>query len=122
MPEATFGVIPGDLLAYLADLFGQFPEAYLLEDIVPALREGRPIRIDETRTTKVSLMMAAEVVGVENRTMRQWLDAGRLPFTGTGDTRMLQLADVLAFKRQLTEARHEAVGDLAALTAAIVGD
>lgn len=92
---------------------------HLLKDVIGALTQGLPVRVDAKRTTQVSTSQAADILGVSRATMVRFLEEGRLKFHQPGKHRRIELAEVLEFKRQTTRERHEAVADLQEITSVL---
>lgn len=91
----------------------------LLQDVIAALAQGYPVRIDAKRTTLVSTSQAADILGVSRATMVRFLKEERLPYTQPGSHRRLELADVLEFKKTITHERHKAAGDVQRVTSVL---
>ncbi len=54
----------------------------------------------------MNLDQAAAASGVTKRTLYNWITCGYLPFTQVGDTRQVQLADLLIIKRRYYRKRR----------------
>jgi len=57
---------------------------------------------------RVTLPRAVQLAGVTRRTLYYWMDAGRLPFTKQGESRMVRVSDLMALAS--TKGTHDGRG------------
>ena len=84
----------------------------LLLAILKNLQAGKAISIvpeDQQLTTQ----RAADILGVSRPFLVGLLESGQIPFHMVGSHRRIYLRDLLDYKRQRDQARHEAINNMA---------
>jgi excisionase family DNA binding protein len=87
--------------------------ARLLADILTLIGEGKAVAVLPV-DTELTSQQAAEVLNVSRPYLVKLLDEGKLPHRKVGARRRVLLCDVLAYKKQVADARAKVLDELAA--------
>lgn len=79
-----------------------------LVQVVDALRAGRAITL-APHAQRLTTQQAADVLGVSRPTLVKLLEAGLIAYEQPGRHRRVRLVDVLAYRDQARQQRHEAL-------------
>lgn len=83
----------------------------LLNDVLKAMSEGKPISILPI-ATEVTTQKAAEILGCSRPHIIKLIEAGEIPFTKVGKHRRILLEDVLKYKEQMKEQQRQHIIDI----------
>ena len=85
----------------------------LLAEILALIGKGKGVAVFPL-DAELTSQQAAEVLNVSRPYLVKLLDEGKLPHRKVGSRRRVLLCDVLAYKKQVTEARRKVLDELAA--------
>lgn len=83
----------------------------LLNDVLKAMSEGKPISILPI-ATEVTTQKAAEILGCSRPHIIKLIEAGEIPFTKVGKHRRILFEDVLKYKEQMKEQQRQHIIDI----------
>lgn len=86
--------------------------ARLLADILALIGAGKAVAVLPV-DTELTSQQAAEVLNVSRPYLVKLLDEGKLPHRKVGTRRRVLLCDVLAYKKQVADARAKVLDELA---------
>jgi excisionase family DNA binding protein len=92
----------------------ELPDAIygLLLQILGLMQQGKAVSIVPV-TQELTTQQAAELVGVSRPFLVKLLEAGKIRFHSAGTHRRVYLKDLLEYKQQRDEGRHEALDRMA---------
>ena len=83
----------------------------ILKDVAEALSQGQSVSI-VARDKEISTQQAADLLGISRPTVVKLIEQGELPATIPGEQRRkLRLADVLAYRDRLYQARSDFIAE-----------
>lgn len=83
----------------------------LLEEILKAMSEGKPISV-VPMATEVTTQKAAEILGCSRPHLVKLLEEGEIPFTKVGRHRRLVFQDVIQYKQKMKAAQKKHIIDI----------
>jgi len=83
----------------------------LLNDVLKAMSEGKPISILPIET-EVTTQKAVEILGCSRPHIIKLIEAGEIPFTKVGKHRRILFEDVLKYKEQMKEQQRQHIIDI----------
>ena len=86
----------------------------VLRAVILAMEAGQAVTVAPVHQ-RLTTQEAADLVGVTRPTFVKYLEQGRIPYDQPGRHRRVLLADVLAFKKERSSQRREALDEMVAI-------
>ncbi len=107
-PGAALVAPNGDQLELPVEVFN------VLRAVVLAMEAGQAVTVAPVHQ-RLTTQEAADLIGVTRPTFVKYLEQGRIPYDQPGRHRRVLLADVLAFKKERSSQRREALDEMVAI-------
>jgi len=107
-PGAALVAPNGDQIELPVEVFD------VLRAVVLAMEAGQAVTVAPVHQ-RLTTQEAADLIGVTRPTFVKYLEQGRIPYDQPGRHRRVLLADVLAFKKERSSQRREALDEMVAI-------